>query len=315
MKYIAFNALFALILFIINIILGKLLSGNPFFAYGRFTFTLDEGQSFAGNFFLKIINPTVYMAILCAVFQSLGWMKTCYSLWMIVPFYWLLRALCMFIKNILLYSNWLYEVIALLMSVILGEGVFFLLLKPLMDKKENVFISHEELRDAIWYAIIAYVLKILWDAYKIYLNSENIYPQYLRRKTVRKKYAKFSEKYGNIVESAINDNWPEGEDGLAEVVKLIYAIMIFEDYNRPQAFRIIEYIIKVFTPKKMMSLGIMQVQTKKLISNEKSIILGVEKIINAYFVQDDEDKILYVIDDYNYYGDNSEDIKVIYDML
>lgn len=234
---------------------------------------------------------------------------------MLVPFYWLLRAICMLVKNILLYSNWIYEVTALLMSVILGEGVFFILLKPLMDESESVFISREELRDAIWYAIIAYVLKILWDVYKTYLDSENIYPQYLRRKTVWKKYAKFSEKYGNIIESTINDNWPEGEDGLDEVTKLVYAIMIFEDYNRPTIFRIIEYIIKLFSPNRVMSLGIMQVQTKKIISNKSSIALGVEKIINAYFVQDDEDKISYVIDDYNYYGDNSEEIKAIYDMI
>lgn len=315
MRYIVLNALFAVVLFIINVILGKLLSGTPFFAYGRFTFNLDEGQSFAGNFFLKIINPTVYMAILCAVLQSLGWMKTCYSLWMLIPFYWLLRAISMIVKNIFLYCNWKYELIAFLMSIILGEGVFFILIKPLMNKGESVFISHEELRDAIWYAIIAYVLKILWDVYKSYLNSENIYPRYLIRKTVRKKYAKFSEKYGNIIENAINNNWPEGEDGLQDVLKLVYAIMIFEDYNRPKAFRAGEYIIKAFRPHKEMSLGIMQVHSKKIISNNTSIELAVEKIINAYFVQDDADRISYVIDDYNYYGDNSEDIKAIYDML
>ncbi len=315
MRYIVLNALFAVALFIINVILGKLLSGNPLFAYGRFTFNLDEGQSFAGNFFLKIINPTVYMAILCAVLQALGWIKTCYSLWMLIPFYWLLRAISMIVKNIFLYSNWKYEIIAFLMSIVLGEGVFFILLKPLMNKSESVLISHEALRDAVWYAIIAYVLKMLWDVYKTYLNSENIYPRYLIKKTVRKKYAKFSEKYGIIIDKTFNDHWPEGEDGFNDVLKLVYAIMIFEDYNRPKVFRAVEYIIKAFRPEKTMSLGIMQFRSKKIISNNTSIELAVEKIINAYFVQADVDRISYVIDDYNYYGENSEDIKAIYEMI
>lgn len=313
MKLLALNIGFTIIFFIINSIIGKFQSGHKLFEYGSFSFNLDEGESFVDNFVLKIINPTVYMAILCAIFQSVGRIDIFNSLWMIIPLYWILRVIYMLIKNILIYTNIKYEFIAFCMSALLGEGAFWLLLKPLMEKKESVFISREELRDAIWYAIIAYALKIVWDVYKTYLNADNIYPLQLRERAIGKKLSKFSAKYANIIEEKINEHNFK-DVSRCEVVSLIYAIMIYEDYNRPFAFRIIEYIVKIILFKKEMTLGVMQVKTKKIISSETSVKLGVEKIISAYLISHD-DKISNTIWDYNYYCENYREVRAIYEMV
>lgn len=313
MKLLGLNLLFTIIFFITNSIIGKFQSGHKLFQYGRFSFNLDEGDSFVDNFVLKIINPTVYMAILCAVFQYLGCIDIFNSLWMIIPIYWLLRIIYMFVKNILIYTNIKYEFLAFLMSALLGEGAFWLVLKPLMDKQESVFISREELRDAVWYAIIAYSLKIIWDVYKTYLNADNIYPLNLRVRAVEKKLNRFSDKYGQSIENALNEKNFAGKSR-NEVISLIYAIMIYEDYNRPFAFRIVEYIVKFICFKKEMTLGVMQVKTKKLISSKTSVRLGVEKIINAYLMPHD-DKISNTIWDYNYYCEHYSEVRAIYEMV
>ena len=314
MKLLALNIGFTIIFFIINSIIGKLQSGHKLFEYGRFSFNLDEDVSFVDNFILKIINPTVYMAILCAIFQKLGYLDICNSLWMTIPLYWLFRIIYMFVKNILIYTNLKYEFIAFLMSAVLGEGAFWLLLKPLMEKNESVFISHEEMRDAIWYGIIAYALKIIWDVYKTYLNADNIYPQYMLERAVWKKRNKFAMKYGHIIEDTMDAMWPEDVDDRDEAISLIYAIMIYEDYNRPFAFRVVEYIVKFICFRKEMTLGIMQVKTRKLISSKTSVKLGVEKIINAYLIPHD-DKISNTIWDYNYYSEHYSEVRAIYEIV
>lgn len=62
---------------------------------------------------------------------------------------------------------------------------------------------------------------------------------------------------------------------------LTYSIMIYEDFNRPTMVRAIENISFGLT-KKEHSLGIMQVKTKKFITNKKSVELGAKKILNKY---------------------------------
>lgn len=313
MKLLALNIVFTIIFFVINSIIGKFQSGHKLFEYGSFSFNLDEGESFVDNFVLKIINPSVYMAILCAIFQSIGRIDIFNSLWMIIPLYWLLRVIYMLVKNILIYTNIKYEFVAFCMSAILGEGAFWFLLKPLMEKEESVFISREELRDAIWYAIIAYALKIVWDVYKTYLNADNIYSLQLRVRAIEKKLSKFSKKYGTLIEDKIAENSFK-DTSKNEVISLIYAIMIYEDYNRPFAFRVVEYIAKLICFKKEMTLGVMQVKTKKLISCKTSVELGVNKIINAYLMPN-EDKISNTIWDYNYYSEHYSEVRAIYEMV
>lgn len=314
MKIFALNVLFAGIFFVLNSVVGRWESGHKIFEYGHFSFNLDEDMSFAGNFVLKTINPAVYVAILCAIFQMLGQLHICNSLWMIVPLYWTFRVIYMCAINILIYTNLKYEFMGFLISLVIGEGTFFLLLKPLIDKNESVFISREELRDAIWYAIFAYVLKITWDAYKIYLTADNVYPKYKREDAVIKKYKKFTSKYENIVDSTLLKKWKNDTENKDEIFSLIYAIMIYEDYNRPFMVRIIEYAFKIILFTKEMTLGVMQVKSQKPISSKTSVKNGSEKIIDAYLAADD-DKVFSTICNYNCYGQHYEDVKAIYDIL
>src|SRR5690606_15317342 len=53
-----------------------------------------------------------------------------------------------------------------------------------------------------------------------------------------------------------------------------------EDFNRPRLVRVVENTVFRFT-RKPMSLGVMQIRTNKIISDEESVELGVEKILEA----------------------------------
>lgn len=62
---------------------------------------------------------------------------------------------------------------------------------------------------------------------------------------------------------------------------IVYAIIIYEDFNRPKIARQVENL-KFKLTKKPHTLGVMQVRSDKLISDLESVKLGTEKIVNAY---------------------------------
>lgn len=64
-----------------------------------------------------------------------------------------------------------------------------------------------------------------------------------------------------------------------EVINLIYAILVYENFARPKAFRFIENLV----PEGFeITRGIMQVKTKEKISDLKSVELAIEKINEDY---------------------------------
>lgn len=302
MKVILLNIFLASILFVANGLLGRLQYGyrGRLFEYGRFTFDAEENGNFAGNFFLKIVNPAIYVAVLCAAFQKLQYEDLCISLWLIIPAYWILRLVYIVTKNYFLVINWKYEIFAAGASMLLGEGVFFLVLMPLIRAKEEVFISVTELRDAVWFAIIAYIAKVVWDIGKATFTAESIYPDDMRQNLVHKKYDALESRYGSYIAELLDERYPVELQAIkGSFVCLVYAIMIFEDYNRPPVYRFAEQVIKYFRPHKEMTLGIMQVGTVVGITDRESIRLGVEKLLASYVQYANNCPIDHAISNYN----------------
>lgn len=121
-----------------------------------------------------------------------------------------------------------------------------------------------------------------------------------------KKYKCFKQKYDYIITT---DN--------VNIRYLVYAIMIFENYNRPWIVRKFEYI-KLFLFRNA-TLGIMQVNSKKYISDEESIKKGVVIIENSHKklpknIKKDKkiEKILY---EYNCSNKYVNEVKYIYEIL
>jgi hypothetical protein len=89
---------------------------------------------------------------------------------------------------------------------------------------------------------------------------------------LRTRYNRLSQLYGTIIQKITKNQILEA---------LTYSIMIYEDFNRPKIVRILENI-KFRLTKKTLTLGIMQVKSDKLISNEESVIIGANKIVELH---------------------------------
>ena len=97
---------------------------------------------------------------------------------------------------------------------------------------------------------------------------------------------------------------------------MLYAIMIYEDYNRPKLYRLVENFLKTICPQKVMTIGIMQVKSKEYITDLESIDLAIEKLLEVYQDNFHNNPIGHAIEDYNggsefYY----EEVSTIYSVL
>ncbi len=103
----------------------------------------------------------------------------------------MLRVLYIAAKNRFWLINRRYELLSAIFSLLLGEGVFFGALMPLMEAGESVFITAQDLRNAIWFAILAYIAKAAWDVCKGAFEEGRLYSQEVRSQLFRRRYDVF----------------------------------------------------------------------------------------------------------------------------
>lgn len=316
--FIVCNAGLALGLFFLNILLGKVQYGysGSLFKYGKFSFMGTEEMSFSGNFFQIIVNPAVYLAVVAAILQSYVSQEFLASLWMLVPFFWCWRLLYMFCKGVLSFLNRRYELAAFLLSLLLGEGVLYGIILPLAEQGEGVWLPVTALRDALWFSILAYLAKTAWDIMSRAFTGENLYPLQRRIRYVEKKYAAFQKKYGAHIQARAAFRCAKlGQAEREELIRTVYAVMIYENYNRPRLMRLAERFLKrTLFRHRIMSLGIMQVRTDRLITDLESIDLAME-LLAAPFLSGDVNPVYEAVSRYNDGEDYPEEAMGILDML
>ena len=91
--------------------------------------------------------------------------------------------------------------------------------------------------------------------------------------------------------------------------------MIYEDHNRPFIIRYFEYLIKILFYDRKFTLGIMQVQTKRLISDKKSIELAIQRLNKSFSRSETHKKLYATISEYNPSDDYYREVISIYEEI
>lgn len=277
------NAACALLLYFGNGLLGWLKSrAKGVFDYPEFNFSHISTDNFADQFFQKIVHPAIFLGIVAAVLQYFSMEAAAAELWLVLPLFWLLRLLHILLWDLSPFTNWGYEIASMLLSVLLGEGAVFLFIRPLIAQQMPIFIPATQFRDAFWFAAMAYIAKRCWDVAKLTLYGYRVFPANKRSRTIRRRYDRLRWRYEAQLDYEINRTcaFPNGEVR-RRFQTLLFAIMIYEDHCRPWAIRLAEYGRKLIFWRAEMSLGIMQVKTRKLIGSRQSICLAVRKVYDT----------------------------------
>lgn len=308
---VTLNFAFGIVLFGLNGALGIIQSENRnIFEYDEFGFNKGAQKKFSGNIFQRVVNPTIFLALVCAILQPISEMIT-YSLWLVVPCYWIVRFLYYILMSRVDFLGFGFEIISAVVSIALGEGVFFLIIRPLLDSNLSVFIPLAELRSALWFAVIAYVIKIIWDISRKLFREEILYPIEKKHSIILRRHHRLREKYHDFVEPKINAALAGCTSRDKTIFMcLFYSIMIYEDYNRPKLVRWGEWVAQ--KQGKKVTSGIMQVEAYELLTDKESISIAIEKLSKAFLMYLDDSPVQKAIRDYNSGEKYEEEVWGIY---
>lgn len=222
---------------------------------------VEEAPAF--NFLIRIISPVVYLFIVSALLYKIGFDRFVSNAYFISIYYIIFRLAFNLITGRRLLMNW-YRQVLYWISIM---TVSYFAYTEIIYKKENILPDFETISNELWIVILIFLFHTL---NQIRVSSDKTAQR--KNSYLKHQLSNFREKYADLVDEIIDND---------KLRSITYAIMIYENFNRPKVARIVENIRFLLTGKKH-SLGLMQVQSNKLINDRTSVELGANKIKNAY---------------------------------
>ena len=268
MKFIIFLGMAIVEYIIVTIITSRISKMKEYITinYDVFRFKKIGERKCGLNILISVIFPIIYTTICAGILYKLNYDSFVEHIYIVNILYFFIRWIMIsVIFEWRILNDWKSEIVEFIVCNILNIILYYFFI----IRTRDIFVSIDELKKAIWIGIITFIFVVIRDYIydNIKINSMN--SEGRKRKYILEKYNKFESKYGYIIDT---------EDQILK--KIVYAIMIYENYNRPRIIRKMEYI--KFFIKGEASLGIMQFKTTKFINDEESVKKGYFKIKDQY---------------------------------
>lgn len=215
----------------------------------------------AFNFLFRVLSPVVYLIIISAVLYKLDLDFLVSNIFLVTIYYIGFRLLFNIMTSRARLLNWRRQLIhAVSMSII-----SWLAYDSIIRNKRNILPDLSTISNELWIIILLFLFQVLNNLTFSSDDTERRKENYLRA-----RYGKFQKKYGELIKGIIKNRRLEA---------LAFAIMIYEDFNRPKAARLVENL-KFRITKQPMTLGVMQVRSSEMIDDSESVKRGAEKLVN-----------------------------------
>ncbi|MEN6339822.1 MAG: hypothetical protein ABFD03_06815 [Clostridiaceae bacterium] len=279
----------AVVLFFFSGFLGKIMyhHKDTLFKYSTYHSYSNANESLAGNFILKTFFPCLYIVALSWFLQVLNYQTYAKNIWIVVVLYWVIRLIwILFIFNLSALTNFTYEIISLILSISAALFVYYIFIDYCIQYGISVFLSRDELRSGIAFALLLYLVNIIWKV----LNSNGlfsrskIYNEKLLLGDLERRTNKLFMRYGKFVNTTLHNMLDEQKFIEKEyfITSLLFSIMIIEDRNRPFIVRCFENLCHMTVKRnKVMTIGIMQVKSTSSLSDEESIEKALSIIVGV----------------------------------
>lgn len=231
--------------------------------YMQISMFLQVEESPAFNFVFRILSPVVFIFIASAILYTLGLDRYVKNIYFVSIYYLGFRVLFNLLTNRGILMNWPRQILQWVAII----SICYFSYSKIIVNKTNIFPDFDSLSNELWIIILLFLFQVLNS---IRISSDNTKKR--KKAYIVSRYKSFYKEYQKLIEEQIANK---------KLQALVYAIMIYEDFNRPKAARLIENA-KFLATKKEHSLGIMQVKTTELIGDKESVQLGVAKILVSY---------------------------------
>lgn len=222
----------------------------------------DEAPAF--NFLYRSFSPIAFIVLASATCYSFNWDWVVKDIYMVVVYYFAFRLGFNLITGKGRLLNWFLQIAYFVASVPLAYYIYC----RLILNKEFLFPSDKELGSALWLAVLAYLYHTINS---VQFSSEKTKAR--KKNYLEHRFEAYKKEFGTIIEKVAKTKKQE---------ILIYAVLIYEAFNRPKIYRMIENLL--FRVGLAKTLGIMQVTTNELIDDNQSVEIGSRKIVADYEV-------------------------------
>lgn len=246
----------AIFQFIIINWLGK---HSTSFGYMQLTVIYKTDEAPAFNFIIRVFTPIVFILIISTIFYGLKQDHLIKYIFLVNIYYFIIRILFNIARGRSRLLNWKQQINYFLwISVLSYVSYQFIIIS-----KKNI-LPDSSFANELWILIILYIYNLFNKiSYSPFAGKQR------REKYFCNRYLIYKNKFGDLINNKVNNKIIES---------LIYSIIIYEAFNRPKLYRMIEYILFYFGKAK--TLGIMQVTTKIMINDKESVELGIKKILD-----------------------------------
>jgi hypothetical protein len=215
------------------------------------------------NFLIRVLTPIVYIIIVSTSLYYFGLDKFVWNIYLVNIYYILFRLIFNLATNRGLLLNWYRQFLYWIAIVVISYFTY----EKLIKVKANILPDFTTVANELWIIILIFVFQV---ANNLRFSEEAT--QKRKDKYLKSRYHFFKRVYGQLIKDLTNNEILES---------IVYAIIIYEDFNRPKIARHIENL-KFRLTRKPHTLGVMQVWSDKLITDLESVKVGTEKIVNAY---------------------------------
>ncbi|MHA4896225.1 hypothetical protein ACXZ1K_15845 [Pedobacter sp. PWIIR3] len=231
--------------------------------YVEITIFSQHEDNPAFNFLIRVLSPQVYLIVVSSIFYGLKLDQLVINIYLVSIYYVIFRFLAGLVMGRLLLLNWPKQLLYWVAII----SISYLLYENLIKNKKSILPDFSSVSNELWIIIMVFF-------YQLVNKLDFSTPNAAKRKGnyIHKKYLTLKKKYGGLI-------GPLTENKALEV--LTYAILIYEDFNRPLIVRWIEYLV-FFVTGRSHTLGIMQIRTNHYIGDRQSVDLGVRKITMKY---------------------------------
>jgi hypothetical protein len=215
----------------------------------------------AFNFIFRTIGPTIFITIASLILYSVNLDQVVREIWLVVPYYFIFRLILIAFMSRQLLVNWTRETItcsAAILVAIAGHAL-------IIQYPDRLTPDPSDLKNQFWVLVILFLYT---TANKIEFNADASITR--KRRYLARTYEESRARYEKIIDTT-------AEDALSR--SIIYAILIFEQFNRPRAVRTIERITFPWLSK---TIGPMQTTTAKRLTDAESVEAGASRVMEEY---------------------------------
>lgn len=274
---VLFIVINSIILFILMQVLGVPLSNLAVINFQYDTFAFSKNKTTSGmNIIYNMFLPNIYMLLIYEFIEDVQIKK---SVYLIVLGYLFIRYFfIIFILNRFKLLTLRYEGTLILLTL----ASTYIVNSNIIEKDISVKIPIEDFKNEI----VLLVILFLYSIFKTSLinNFDNRNSTSDRKKYIRFTYYKFLDKYAKDIDNQIDEL--EYFSETTEIEKryfklLVYSLIIYENFSRPKFYRIVENTSSKIL-KKEHSTGVMQIKSRFTYTDEKSISIGINLLIDSF---------------------------------